>query len=594
MASADKNIILPSNNQKSEEIEEKIKNILTNCVSPMDRMMYASDNNHLNLDYLITNYSKLIYNYNLRNYATFEPFWTRYIPVNVYFLVITSTTIIDMLKQLHEWNSRAKFIIYFTNQTKSSLEDLFKYLKDFYIYNVIIITSNSLVYTYYPYKEENINKPDLTPVLIQIGEYFPNKVPKTWRNSSIIVMTNAKPPFLDYLDGIKYDGIDYRLMEFVFQPYFQFHHQYIFEFRGYGSLVNGSYTLLLNRLYNREADLALGGLELTLVPLAIDFDITYPFIDDETIWYVPTPPIVSHTMNLTRLFSPHIWASIAGMIVISCIFWGIFGKIAPEEERFFRPFWNSCVMPLRFLFNEVPPHNPRRKSIKTLYIFTWLFIFMINVCWEARLIVTMTYTNREAPISSLQDIIDRNINISMMSSNANLYRNTGGKIGQIVYERNVAISVYNEYTLNYMRIVAKKDLVSIGTRSLLQYVKVYGIFGNRVDIGIQTIEEKLNHYYLPHYFIKGHPMYEGYNEVMNWIRASGVSNMFLDHFYHGLSIKREKKIKFVEKAMHHILKMEHLSLAFYLWICGLNIAFVVFVFEKILYRRNNENINVVH
>lgn len=162
--------------------------VLKTTVLPSENLLYLSnyqDNNivvtssHLKFIYSTNGYqnsNNIILNINLMVNK-----------IDVYILNLKQSEDLGILfvnlTKMRSWNPRAKFIIILEQYNNELLNELFKILSNYYIYNVIV-ASNDELFTYFPYKYENLNKPCLDYEKILTSEYFPNKIPKLWRNTT--------------------------------------------------------------------------------------------------------------------------------------------------------------------------------------------------------------------------------------------------------------------------------------------------------------------------------------------------------------------------------------------------------------------------
>lgn len=131
-------------------------------------------------------------------------------------------TITDSFNLFH-LNSRSKFII--IANTTQYIDDIFRILSQHFIYNVIILYDKK-IFTYFPYKYENFNVPDIKPYPIiecdrnesntNIFALFSNnKLPKLWRNTTLKIGWVYLPPYTNCYYNCKLNGIEFDLLKIL-------------------------------------------------------------------------------------------------------------------------------------------------------------------------------------------------------------------------------------------------------------------------------------------------------------------------------------------------------------------------------------------
>lgn len=135
----------------------------------------------------------------LRTLPTLKtPNYETYFGETIYYVVqmksIDYVQIINNLQRESYWNSRGRFLLNFADRN-IDLNELFKFMAKLYIYNVIVSFDDGKLFTYFPYKYGNINRPDLEPHFLGkcddnldlIGNFYPEKLPILWFNTTLNV-----------------------------------------------------------------------------------------------------------------------------------------------------------------------------------------------------------------------------------------------------------------------------------------------------------------------------------------------------------------------------------------------------------------------
>lgn len=191
--------------------------IQRNYFDPNDSIIYLSlckksEEFLINSDPIIiqTNYLKQLISYRLAKSSGY---------------IITGTNeqeIVDAVKYLVrslQWNPRAKFVIILEEET--NLKKMFRILKHYHVYNVIVMFRNGVnskytILTYFPYNylvpEDDRSKAVVINSCVQ-GKLkkninlFPNKLPKSWINTTVRLLLFKYPPYVIQNDTRNCDNL---------------------------------------------------------------------------------------------------------------------------------------------------------------------------------------------------------------------------------------------------------------------------------------------------------------------------------------------------------------------------------------------------
>lgn len=193
------------------------KNYMTNsdCIPEISNLLRNSTNLVLiNFDSKI-NFPAIRYDLNGFNGQTKKVFGDYVIELN------DNETISDSLN-INYLNTRAKFLIFL--EKPRLVDDTFRTLSQHFIYDVFIVNDNK-IFTYFPYKYENVNEPEIKPFLIteckrDVGmNYFHNfnwnKLPKLWRNTTANIGWIHIPPYTMCYYDCELVGIEFDLLRIL-------------------------------------------------------------------------------------------------------------------------------------------------------------------------------------------------------------------------------------------------------------------------------------------------------------------------------------------------------------------------------------------
>lgn len=157
------------------------------------------------------------------------------------------------------FNPKAKYVVISKHLSSELLEVSSKYYLTDIIFIETVDKSFHSIYTYEPYQNQNISfKPETFKYLTQCKSGIPDtfelfgryKVPKAWKNSTLNIIYNVIPPYFQCPSCE--DGIEAQLLEIVSRKLgFDVNYVEHADFMYWGSKMNGTYTYILQKLFER-------------------------------------------------------------------------------------------------------------------------------------------------------------------------------------------------------------------------------------------------------------------------------------------------------------------------------------------------------
>ncbi|XP_065173549.1 uncharacterized protein [Atheta coriaria] len=464
------------------------------------------------------------------------------------------------------------------------LTTIFDTLAKYYIYNVIVVANNKTL-TYYPYKYENMRNPLLTYEEITTLDYFPNKLPKLWRNTTITTCYVFMPPY--YLGDIR-NGSDVILVESILKPRLRMSTN-MSESTFWGTkLRNGAYIGGMGDLKSKKADIVLGGAMFTHSDTYDDFDTTTPYYDDAALWLVPIALEYTSLVHLVMVFTRETFMLI--LITSACltIAWIFIPRCLPVKYPYYLSIWNVSTKILRNFCGNVEQHSSQSIQLKCLHITTLFFVITIAAAFSGALFGNLTTPVYERQISTVQDVIDSKLIITMSSVMRNTYYGFTDKKKQYIYNVTVQVDDAVEMDAILKRIAVKRDITGFASRRNMEIQNVVkGISSSKFAVAhpnptMFALVDGQEPFSIIIILQKGHPMFEQIKKIMVIVFETGIYEKISNEFRYYIYLKQFKREP--AKGGHKAIRFDQIQGIFYCWIGALFIALVVFCGEIIYYR----------
>jgi hypothetical protein len=206
---------------------------------------------------------------------------------------------------------------------------------------VALVTGSDQIYTYLPYQNEDINRPDTTPVYVgkcqdSVDPFF-QKLPKFWTNTTVKVLTKCIAPYVECVGEIS--GPEIQIFKLV-QGVLKFKTEYVLDKTMQFGMVktNGSYSASFRCLQERQVDMSLGAFRSIGHTQFRDFDFSTNHMEDRLVWVVPKALPLAHWIRIVKTFELKFWIT---LIILTIIVSKIIQKIslvAKEPSKIFYQF----------------------------------------------------------------------------------------------------------------------------------------------------------------------------------------------------------------------------------------------------------------
>ncbi|XP_060524537.1 uncharacterized protein LOC132700956 [Cylas formicarius] len=523
-----------------------ISSITGNCLIVANRQIKTTRFSVISLNAELTkrvaaHYPCLIYVFDLRSLAALTNFY----------------------RQLGNFEPRAWYVI----QRSTVNSTLFKMLAKNFVTKVYVIDETFKVFTYFPYKYESINRPDVSPQIvgecenISLAYTFP--YPKKWRNTTLRVYFRKVIPFV-----IGYGlGLEEKLLKDCIQPLGMklnaTYHNHTFQ----GDKINGSYENRgLQLLYEKEYDAAIGAYHAHAGSSAFDFDNSAVYVIDVEIFIFPTSLQRTNWERIFNLFSIEAKFAYYGMVV----FW-VMAVHFLYGEKIITLLKLTYIISVQVADNKIPTDHykfriPLGFWLMCLYIITTMFT---SSCQG--IFYSVSYSK---PMYSVNDVLTSDLPLLVPPETLDRYAESSSEIDQGLYAK---MQVCRNRTSCVVDMCRNRNASLTGAKfSILFLVLLHCLDAGSgkllIDIG-----QDIRWAYQLTFFTKGYPAYSAMNRnLKNFVLYGGITTREYrnskEQFFTIIG-KNKKTIRSDD------LGIKELTFMLVFWTAGIGFATLTFFFE---------------
>ncbi|XP_071057158.1 uncharacterized protein [Onthophagus taurus] len=482
------------------------------------------------------------------------------------YLIIVDTTnsfrrLLMGMKRLESFNRNAKILVYLELDQD---ESIFYVLNDFYndnIYNVVIFAHNSnytRIYSLDIFDFKSGEKCGGDPNLKMIDECKDGELTKksqlfnlflkpNYNDCIIKGLTMIYPPFVIDLNN----GFEIELIREIVK---RIHAKIVIDIED----VEDWGEINLNRTY----DLAFGNIQTT-PEIYEDFELTESYYNEQMIWVVPKAQKIDQFNCLFLMFSPNVWL-LNGIILV--LFSSLFYFTSLSYNL---TIIESILLSIQTFIGAPVPKKPTKNVICTIFISFALYSIIINVLYNSSLINILTNPVYERQILSEDDLLQPSIQIGGPSIYKEFFNESHEKSSDLIYKKYL-IENKKKDTLNYWikKVGNNKNVATISTKMFANY-----LLKNTEDFKIFILPKILFSFHVKIAMSKGNfLLYKFDQQIKRFQRAGLIEKWRLKYSKIEVKVKSDDKV---------VLKMNHLSGAFYVLCVGYVLGGIVFVIERI-------------
>ncbi|KAK4873697.1 hypothetical protein RN001_013057 [Aquatica leii] len=471
------------------------------------------------------------------------------------------------------WNPRAKFVFVF--DSFNNADELFIIAQKYYVFNIVVLLPKDDYIEIISYFLD-----ETSPVLLNkcidgrlynLTNLFPDKLPTTWKNSTVRTLLFPYPPFVFDKNGLIF-GMEIDALKLV-QSVLKFNIEYVKKpFQNWGrKLKNGSYEGAYSYFRNYEVDLGLGMFYANQSEYW-DFDETYPYMEDNVKWTVPMAKLKQRWIRVLGIFTIEVWSLVLILFLwISCLLFVMSTRV--NEINAYRRF-KDCLTKCYQCFLGQSTELPKTGVFRIVIGFWVCFGLLITAAFQGRLISVLNINIRNPQITSVDELIASKIKFGFYSDTAHFFSEPDNKNDWYIYNNYQECPV-NSQCLN--RSAFKADFATFKPKKFIEYMISTSYLDEHGNSLVHMLDGTVFNLFITMIFVRGFPMYDKINLLLSWLRSGG----FIDYFYKEAAFLANKAIQAANRTSFafQIITLEEILWIFWFLLLGLSLAGVVFVVE---------------
>jgi ABC-type amino acid transport substrate-binding protein len=346
------------------------------------------------------------------------------------------------------FNYSGYFIILFERAKLSDVQEIFQFLWDFYVHNVITIRSNDnsiSIDTFMPFTESACNK--TSP--IEIGKYrhgkfisrpadfFPEKF-QNFHGCPLKVTTFASlaPSVLkrDHPNGtFELYGRDIELMRTLAEELnFRTTIKYLHEYGSWGIIFeNGSISGAMGEVHTRAADLAWGNLNLKLDRID-KLGFSFGYYLETLIFVIPKGEKLSSFQKLVRPFEVDVWIACSATLFVSILI--IF--IVTHQSQFARKYifggrvGNPYMNLMTIIVGGSQRKLPALTFARSLLMMFILLCLVIRTIYQGSLYKFLQANDKKPDAATIEEMAQKGFKFCMIPSYDDMTRTNAAMRGK--------------------------------------------------------------------------------------------------------------------------------------------------------------------
>ncbi|KAK4873880.1 hypothetical protein RN001_013240 [Aquatica leii] len=344
-------------------------------------------------------------------------------------------------------------------------------------------------------------------------------------------------------------------------------------------------TLMIQDALNVTLRASLNNIENDLTPpklfISLPFYYGHPSYDlsdhyyfENNVWLVPVPIRISPFKALVSVFTVDIWILIIVIMMFTAIFWWL-GKVLLERNEYLKKLYFVFIEMVSATINASVSVMPQTVALKILVVSYIIYIIHIQAIYTSNLIRIFTNPPYEDSIDTLEDLA--NSDLTIYSSRAL----------KLFYKTNTLFEVElsNKILSKLVIVTNYTNSIEEGSRFRNCAIVIYEqeLLSHKTDVLLlmkKIVDNRLTGKRHHQFFIRKGSFFL---DVINRIIAIGVESGILDKAGEKIRFQVSKIINVnenMEDSDPVVLTMEHVYVVFVLWIAGMIIAIIVFIFEK--------------
>ncbi|CAO1398973.1 unnamed protein product [Diamesa hyperborea] len=482
------------------------------------------------------------------------------------------------------------FLIVLQDGNDEEIQTIFELLWKKFIYNVNVVMemNNGVVnlMTFIPFNQVSCG--NTTPVLINqfnkstgnwnSEEFFPKKQKNFFQCPIRIVAFESVPLVLvKYTTNQSYElsGLEVEIIQKM-SDIFNFSIDYHLTSKGnYGEVfVNGSSIGSMKMVMDSEVDMMMGGMYLS--------EIRYTYMSssefyetDPMVIIIPRGKPFTPLEKLFRPFNTFLWICLIFTFILGACVISIINCQSAEIRNFVigrqikNPFMNFSIA----LVGGSQHVLPKRNFSRVLLMFFLLFCLVVRSLYVGGLYIFLQSEQRTNEISTLDEINEKGFTVYM-------HRSIEKILTDLVHFKKRELIAYNDY-FDY-----RTKTFDTSFKGVVSSDELYVAYFNKLNYRNHTFKICKQYIFnapLVFYFTKNFHFVDEFSMMTIYLKEAGLMNKWYSKYV-------DKTFEDFKQPKHGPQKLNtnHLLGGFQIYLLGILISTLVFVFEKINFRKLNK------
>ena len=515
---------------------------------------------------------------------------------------------IKQLKTNTGWNPRAKHIVMIlqTGITPNNTltKDILSELWLSKVVNVVVLKQMSAsklnIYTSFPYDPRgrcgDIREVVLLDSCVTYKEgksrflyntsLFPAKIPRDLYGCPFTLSTFEYEPYMMKRKAtslVEYeDGLDLRMirviekamnMTMVMQPPPPDGSRWGFL------LENGTWVGVTAEILRGYSDLALVGW-FYRCHIINEIECSFPYIIDETRWYVPCAKPYPRWMSLTRVFRYSLWLGfLTAYVIVALVLWQVVkirNRISTEpiENQAYTSLVKCLLNFWAIILEESASNNPPHVAvIRGIFLMWVLYCWAVNTVYQTYLTSFLIDPGLQHQLSSEEEILQSGIAYGIPTTMVSILPG----LSDNRYRRKLRC---DDVAVCQHRLATKGDMALFFTKYNNEYMAALRYMDGD---GKPLVCQFDGPYYRQYVVIpvpKGNPMLDAYNNIIRLVHQAGLIEKWWKDLKYTATLSSAKDFN-LPVGEYIKLTLEHLQSAFYFLFLGYIMSVISFLAEKL-------------
>ncbi|PNF21457.1 hypothetical protein B7P43_G13529, partial [Cryptotermes secundus] len=538
------------------------------------------------------------------------------------------------LKELAEWNPRAKFVVaveqcyFFSRNVNAVVEEILTELWNWKIVNAVILipaqniqfqcngneshnksskrqVSEKLpiplleVFTWFPYQLSNLCGQVKRAILINTwvldGEdregflheipLFGKKIPSDLRGCPVRVSAFAYSPFFNqdmnngkHKDAIIFnDGLEFSLLKTMIAAT---NISVTFQPLPVGDdlwgrpLKNGSWTGILGQVLSGNSEVAVCGLYY-VCHLSNGFECSMPYIFDETLWYIPCPKPFPHWMSLSRVFDVSLWlVFILVYVIYSTLIW-VSVMLYNMQGNVQHPCTSisKCFLNLWAIILGVSAYDksPEKTIIRVSFLLWVMYSLALNSVYQTFLTSFLIDPGLEREISTVEELLESEMELGIPTT-------VDTVLPELTSSRYWRHTLCPDMSLCFRRLAYEGNFAVLCSRYSTEYDEGHKYIDSNGKSHLCHLKQTFSLQSVTMTVQKGSLLLEKFNAVISHVIEAGLMNLWWKDLKFLATLRADKVLE-APNSEYTAMTMEHFQSAFFVLAFGSLLAVLCFVWE---------------